>query len=81
MAAISSLPICAEYRRYWETYKVFYRYRGTTYNISILQIHNSDAEFSLSVDGIKNNNKFISLVDDRQLHMVEVRIMQSDSSE
>ena len=65
---------------HWETYKVFYRYRETSYNINILQIHESDVEFSLSVDGIKNNDKFISLNDDRQLHMVEVRIMQSGSS-
>ena len=65
---------------HWETYKVFYRYRETSYNISILQIPESDVEFSLSVDGIKNNDKFISLVDDRQLHIVEVRIMQSGSS-
>ncbi|MFZ0454582.1 MAG: glucoamylase family protein [Ignavibacteriaceae bacterium] len=65
----------------WDAYKVYYRYRETIYNINILQIHNSDVEFSLSVDGIKNNEKFISLVDDRQLHMVEVKIMQSGSSE
>ncbi|MEJ2613615.1 MAG: hypothetical protein P8Z35_01535 [Ignavibacteriaceae bacterium] len=64
----------------WENYKIFYRYRETIYNINVLQIHNSDVEFSLSVDGIKNNEKFISLVDDRRLHMVEVRIMQSGSS-
>jgi len=64
----------------WETYKVFYRFRETVYNINIICIHNSDVEFSLSIDGIKNNDKFISLIDDRQLHMVEIRIMQYGSS-
>ena len=64
----------------WETYSVLYRYRETTYNIKIFQIHNSDIEFSLSVDGIKNDDKFISLADDRQLHIVEVRIMQYGSA-
>ena len=58
----------------WEKYKVFYRYRETTYNINILQIHNNDVEFTLSVDGIKNNDKFISLIDDHQIHLVEVKI-------
>jgi len=64
----------------WETYKVFYRYRETTYNITILQIQNSDVNLTITVDGVKINNKFISLFDDRQLHTVEVRIMQSGSS-
>ncbi len=64
----------------WETYSVLYRYRETTYNIKIFQIYNSDIEFSLSVDGIKNDDKFISLADDRQLHIVEVRIMQYGSA-
>ncbi len=64
----------------WETYKVFYRYRETTYNITILQIQNSDLNLTITVDGVKINNKFISLFDDRKLHTVEVRITQSGSS-
>jgi cyclic beta-1,2-glucan synthetase len=61
----------------WEKYKVLYRYRETTYNINIFQIYNSDVEFKVSIDGNKSNDKFISLIDDRQSHMVEVRIMNS----
>jgi cellobiose phosphorylase len=58
----------------WETYKMVYRYRETIYNITILQIQSSDANISITTDGVKNLNKFISLVDDRQEHLVEVKI-------
>ncbi len=59
----------------WETYKVLYRYRETIYNITVLQINSGDVDLSVTVDGVKNYNKFISLVDDRQAHSVEVRIV------
>ncbi|MHB1687984.1 MAG: GH36-type glycosyl hydrolase domain-containing protein [Ignavibacteriaceae bacterium] len=64
----------------WETYKVLYRYRETIYHITILQIHSSGVDLSVTVDGVKNYDKVISLVDDRQVHSVEVRIVQPGSS-
>ena len=64
----------------WESYKVLYRYRETIYNITIFQIKNSDVDFSITLDGVKILDKVISLVDDRQEHSIEVRIVQSGSS-
>ena len=59
----------------WETYKVHYRYRETIYNITIFQISDIGVDSRVTVDGVKNNDKFISLVDDRQIHSVEVRVI------
>jgi cyclic beta-1,2-glucan synthetase len=64
----------------WETYKVFYRYRETVYNITILQIQSNDIDPSVTVDGVKIDDKSIFLVDDRQVHSIEVRIVQLSSS-
>jgi cellobiose phosphorylase len=64
----------------WETYKVHYRYRETIYHITVLQIQSNDGDLSLSVDGVKTADKCISLVDDRQEHSIEVRIVQRGSS-
>jgi len=60
----------------WETYKVHYRYRETMYNITIFQISEIGVDSRVTVDGIKNNDKFISLVDDRQIHSIEVKIVK-----
>jgi cyclic beta-1,2-glucan synthetase len=58
----------------WETYKIHYRYRETMYHITIFQTQDANDELSIKVDGVQNDDKFISLVDDRQEHHVEVRI-------
>ncbi len=60
----------------WETYKIFYRYRETVYNINIFKTDDSNAESSVTVDGVISIDKNISLVDDRQIHSVEVKIVQ-----
>jgi len=64
----------------WKTYKVFYRYRETFYNITILQIHSRDVDSSITIDGVKNDNNVIYLVDDHQEHSIEVRIIQPGAS-
>jgi cellobiose phosphorylase len=58
----------------WESFKVHYRYRETLYHITVLQTHNGSGETSVKVDGIELPDKAIPLVDDRQEHVVEVRI-------
>jgi len=58
----------------WEMFKVHYRYRETVYHITILQMHAGSGETSVIVDGIERHDKAIPLVDDRQEHVVEVRI-------
>jgi cellobiose phosphorylase len=61
----------------WESFKLTYRYRKTTYRIAILKTRLPDQKtdkMSVQVDGIDQPEKRISLVDDRQDHTVEVRI-------
>ena len=58
----------------WKAFKVHYRYRETLYHIEVLQMVLGDGETTVSVDGVKQHNKSIPLVDDHQEHSVEVRI-------
>jgi len=53
---------------------VHYRYRETVYRIDVLQTSDGDGETSVTVDGVGQHDKAIPLVDDRQEHLVEVRI-------
>ncbi|MBI5099839.1 MAG: cyclic beta 1-2 glucan synthetase [Nitrospirae bacterium] len=58
----------------WESFKVHYRYRETLYHITVLQTHNGSVGSGVTVDGIEQPDNAIPLVDDRQEHVVEVRI-------
>jgi len=62
----------------WETYKVSYRFRETFYHITIHQTHDGNFGTGITVNGVKNDNKFISLVNDHREHSVEVRILRLD---
>ena len=64
----------------WESYKVCYRYRETIYNITILQIHGTVVDLNVIVDGAENYDKAIPLVDDRQEHAIEIKIVRIGSS-
>jgi len=64
----------------WETYKVHYRYRGTIYDISIIQLRNNSEDAGVTIDGIKNSDNIIPLVDDHQPHWVEVKVLTKDTS-
>jgi cellobiose phosphorylase len=57
----------------WDAFAVHYRYRETTYHITVLQTRDNSAA-SVVVDGALQSGKTISLVDDRREHAVEVRI-------
>ena len=50
-----------------------YRYRETISHITVLQRRDNSGA-SVTVDGVEQSGKTISLVDDRQKHTVEVRI-------
>jgi cellobiose phosphorylase len=63
----------------WEMFKVHYRYRETIYHITVQQTSAGSGETSVTVDGIEQYDKAISLVDDRQEHSVKVRIHTTDS--
>ena len=58
----------------WETFKVHYRYRETVYHITVCNSSDGDSETSVTVDGVEQPDRAISLVDDHQEHSVEVRI-------
>jgi cellobiose phosphorylase len=58
----------------WKGFTLHYRYRETFYHISVLQDSPGNGETSMTVDGVEQHHKSISLVDDRQEHVVEVKI-------
>jgi cyclic beta-1,2-glucan synthetase len=58
---------------HWESYKIHYRYRETFYHISIKRVgQKPERMIRVAVDGIVQPQCFISLVDDRQEHHVEL---------
>jgi cellobiose phosphorylase len=58
----------------WKGFTLHYRYRETIYHITVLQTRAGDGETCVTVDGVEQPDKAISLVDDGQEHSVEVRI-------
>jgi len=63
----------------WITFKVHYRFRETVYHITVLQTHATKDEITVKVDGVERGDSAIPLVDDRQEHLVEVRILVAES--
>ena len=59
----------------WEKINVHYRYRETTYHISIVQKHDNDKKTKITVDGIAQIDTSIPLADDHKDHTVEVIIL------
>jgi cyclic beta-1,2-glucan synthetase len=57
----------------WKEFKLHYRYRETVYHITVLQTRTANGGMTVTVDGIEQHAKAVSLVDDRQEHWVEVR--------
>jgi cellobiose phosphorylase len=58
----------------WKGFKVHYRYRESVYHIEVLQTHDVNGEMRVIVDGVEQQDKDISLIDDHQEHLVEVTI-------
>jgi cellobiose phosphorylase len=58
----------------WKGFTLHYRYRETLYHINVLQVSAGNGETSVIVDGVEQQDKTISLVDDHQEHLVEVHI-------
>jgi len=56
----------------WEGFRVHYRYRKTIYHIAILRAQTGECEMKVTVDGVEQSEKSISLVDDGKEHKVEV---------
>jgi cellobiose phosphorylase len=62
----------------WDSVKIHYRYRETFYRITVTQLHESAAKFTLIVDGTVCQDKFIRLVNDNQEHLAVVKTGSSN---
>jgi cellobiose phosphorylase len=58
----------------WDSFRVDYRYRETTYHITVVRTSGGTDKAGIAIDGVDQADNFIGLVDDRALHAVEVRI-------
>jgi len=58
----------------WEGFTVHYRYRETIYHITVRQMPADSSETGVTVDGVKQHDNAIDLVDDHVEHVAEVRI-------
>jgi cyclic beta-1,2-glucan synthetase len=58
----------------WASYNIHYRYRETTYRITVTQLHDSDTKLAIMVDGTECKDKFIRLVDDHQEHLAAIKV-------
>jgi cellobiose phosphorylase len=63
----------------WQEFQIHYRYRETVYHITVIQSAKvtGDENVVVVVDGILQESKAISLMDDRRDHSVEVRFVPS----
>ena len=61
----------------WNSFQVRYRYRETDYDIAALRMLVVDDTQSVVVDGVMRFDLVIPLIDDRQQHIVEMRILAS----
>ena len=57
----------------WDRFTLDYRYEETTYHITVLRVGGM-SKAGIAIDGVDQSNNFVSLVDDRVSHAVEVRI-------
>jgi cyclic beta-1,2-glucan synthetase len=58
----------------WTTYAVDYRYRDTTYHITVVQLDVLGGESVVTVDGVAQRDLVIPLVNDHAQHAVEMRL-------
>ncbi|MBN1600971.1 MAG: hypothetical protein JW915_05135 [Chitinispirillaceae bacterium] len=65
----------------WVTFKIHYRYRETVYHITITQVNESKTKKSVALDGVTCQDGAINLIDDHQVHLVEVKILKSNAGD
>jgi cyclic beta-1,2-glucan synthetase len=58
----------------WEGFKMHYRYLETVYHIAVVQTSAGTGEMRVTLDGMKQPDKTIPLIDDHEEHWVEVRM-------
>ena len=64
----------------WESFCLHYSYKNSVYHIAVTQ-KNSAGEMMVTVDGIEQENKIITLKDDGLEHDVQVRIFTGSAPE
>jgi len=60
----------------WTEFKIHYRYRETIYHIAV-SMADADGQTSVTVDGVEQQDNAIPLIDDRQEHSAELRILKN----
>ncbi len=58
----------------WPGYTLEYRYRSTTYHIEVNQVHGDDGPIGVRLDGERQADGSVPLLDDGRAHKVEARI-------
>jgi cyclic beta-1,2-glucan synthetase len=58
----------------WKSFKVHYRYKNTVYHIMVVQKDNV-AAMKVTVDGVIQEDKMITLTDDLKEHEVEITVL------
>jgi cyclic beta-1,2-glucan synthetase len=58
----------------WKGFKVHYRYGETVYHISVVRVLAGEDRTGMTVDGVVRDDNTVPLFDDRQEHLVEVRM-------
>ena len=56
----------------WKSFKLKYRYRDTYYDINVSTATAENKKNKLTIDGVEQLNDFISLVNDRLNHVIEI---------
>jgi cellobiose phosphorylase len=70
---VDKLQVSPRIHSAWSSYKIHYRYRETFYHITVTRSEiPSDRPKIVRVDGVEEADGWISLVDDRQEHHVEI---------
>ena len=64
----------------WTGFKVHYRFRDTVYHITVSQAPNHAGEINLTVDGARDNDNTVTLVNDLQEHFVELTFAPTEST-
>jgi cellobiose phosphorylase len=61
----------------WDRFTLRYRYRETTYHITVVQSESVTAGSAVTVDAVVQRDDAIVLEDDRRDHAVEVRVLRA----
>jgi cyclic beta-1,2-glucan synthetase len=57
----------------WDLSRIHYKYRGTIYHITLIQLHEDNSSLEILLDGVESNDTFIQLIDDRKEHQAVVK--------